>query len=406
MKKNIIFTLFIILTSCSTNNNERENITNKMIAEVSYLASDDLEGRETGTDSEKLAADYISSKFKEYNLIAKGQDGYLQYFDATIKENPHTQTVKRTIRGINVVGYRDNNKRETIIIGAHYDHLGYGSFGSLYDGEPAIHNGADDNASGVSILINLANSLKDIDDYNYLFIAFSGEEHGLFGSSYFAKNPTISLENVRFMVNFDMVGRLNEKNTLSVNGIGTSSKWDDLIDNSNIFDFNLKTTESGVGPSDHTSFYLQDMPVIHFFTGQHEDYHKPSDDVDKINFEGMFKIHEYVKEIILQSTKIENFDFQKTKSDTTTAPRFKVTLGVMPDYLFDGEGMRIDGVSKEKTAEKYGILKGDIVIRIGDIEVKNMMDYMTGLSKFEKGDSTTVGLNRDEEIIEQAIVFQ
>jgi hypothetical protein len=406
MKKTIIFTLFIIFSSCNSTDNKRDEITNRMIAEVTYLASDELEGRETGTDSEKLAADYISSKFKDYNLIEKGQEGFLQYFDAIIKENPHSQTVRRKITGINVVGYTDNDQQETIIIGAHYDHLGYGNFGSLYDGEPAVHNGADDNASGVSILINLANSLRDIKDYNYLFIAFSGEEHGLFGSSYYAKNPTISLDNVRFMINFDMVGRLNNDNTLAINGIGTSSKWNDLINNANNFDFKLKTTESGVGPSDHTSFYLQDMPVIHFFTGQHEDYHKPSDDVDKINFEGMYKIHEYVKEIILQSTKIDDFDFQKTKSDTTTAPRFKVTLGVMPDYLFDGEGMRIDGVSKEKTAEKFGILKGDIVIKIGDIKVHNMMDYMTGLSKFEKGDSTIVKLNREEEIIEQAIVFQ
>ena len=406
MKKTIIFTLFIIFSSCNSTDNKRDEITNRMIAEVTYLASDELEGRETGTDSEKLAADYISLKFKEYNLIEKGQEGFLQYFDAIIKENPHSQTVRRKITGINVVGYTDNDQQETIIIGAHYDHLGYGNFGSLYDGEPAVHNGADDNASGVSILINLANSLRDIKDYNYLFIAFSGEEHGLFGSSYYAKNPTISLDNVRFMINFDMVGRLNNDNTLAINGIGTSSKWNDLINNANNFDFKLKTTESGVGPSDHTSFYLQDMPVIHFFTGQHEDYHKPSDDVDKINFEGMYKIHEYVKEIILQSTKIDDFDFQKTKSDTTTAPRFKVTLGVMPDYLFDGEGMRIDGISKEKTAEKFGILKGDIVIKIGDIKVHNMMDYMTGLSKFEKGDSTIVKLNREEEIIEQAIVFQ
>jgi hypothetical protein len=406
MKKTIIFTLFIIFSSCNSTDNKRDEITNRMIAEVTYLASDELEGRETGTDSEKLAADYISSKFKDYNLIEKGQEGFLQYFDAIIKENPHSQTVRRKITGINVVGYTDNDQQETIIIGAHYDHLGYGNFGSLYDGEPAVHNGADDNASGVSILINLANSLRDIKDYNYLFIAFSGEEHGLFGSSYYAKNPTISLDNVRFMINFDMVGRLNNDNTLAINGIGTSSKWNDLINNANNFDFKLKTTESGVGPSDHTSFYLQDMPVIHFFTGQHEDYHKPSDDVDKINFEGMYKIHEYVKEIILQSTKIDDFDFQKTKSDTTTAPRFKVTLGVMPDYLFDGEGMRIDGISKEKTAEKFGILKGDIVIKIGDIKVHNMMDYMTGLSKFEKGDSTIVKLNREEEIIEQAIVFQ
>lgn len=406
MKKTIISILFIIFSNFILIAQNKQEIINKMIDEVTYLASDALEGRETGTDSEKLAAKYISSKFEEYNLTKRGQEGYLQYFEATIKENPHTQSVKRKITGINVVGYIDNKQQQTIIIGAHYDHLGYGHFGSLHDGEKEVHNGADDNASGVSILINLANSLTDIKNYNYLLIAFSGEEHGLFGSSYYAKNPTIDLEKVRFMVNFDMVGRLNKENTLALNGIGTSSKWEDLINDANKFDFKLKTTESGIGPSDHTSFYLQDIPVIHLFTGQHEDYHKPSDDVEKINFNGMYKIHEYVKEIIIKSIEIDDFDFQKTKSDTTTAPRFKVTLGVMPDYLFDGKGMRIDGVSKGKTAEKFGILKGDIVVKIGDIDVNDMMGYMKGLSKFEKGNSTVVKINRQEEIIDIPIIFQ
>jgi len=406
MKKTIISILFIIFSNFILIAQNKQEIINKMIDEVTYLASDALEGRETGTDSEKLAAKYISSKFEEYNLTKRGQEGYLQYFEATIKENPHTQSVKRKITGINVVGYIDNKQQQTIIIGAHYDHLGYGHFGSLHDGEKEVHNGADDNASGVSILINLANSLTDIKNYNYLLIAFSGEEHGLFGSSYYAKNPTIDLEKVRFMVNFDMVGRLNKENTLALNGIGTSSKWEDLINDANKFDFKLKTTESGIGPSDHTSFYLQDIPVIHLFTGQHEDYHKPSDDVEKINFNGMYKIHEYVKEIIVKSIEIDDFDFQKTKSDTTTAPRFKVTLGVMPDYLFDGKGMRIDGVSKGKTAEKFGILKGDIVVKIGDIDVNDMMGYMKGLSKFEKGNSTVVKINRQGKIIDIPIIFQ
>ncbi len=377
-----------------------------MIDEVTYLASDKLEGRETGTESERIAAEYISSKFKEYDLIEKGDTGYLQYFKATIRENPHSQITKKEITGVNVVGYINNNQNQTIIIGAHFDHLGYGHFGSLYTGEKEIHNGADDNASGVSILLNLSNSLQSIKKYNYLFIAFSGEEHGLFGSSFYAKNPTIDLAKVRFMINFDMVGRLNKEKIIAINGVGTSSKWRNLINEANKFNLQLKTTESGVGPSDHTSFYLQDLPVLHFFTGQHEDYHKPTDDVDKINFEGMYTIHEYVKEIITLSTKINTFDFQKTKSDTTTAPRFKVTLGVMPDYLFNGEGMRIDGVSKEKTAEKFGILKGDIVMQMGNIQVKDMMGYMLGLSKFEKGDSTVVKLMRKGGIVTIPIVFQ
>ena len=406
MKKTFISTLLFIFLSLSLFGQTKEEIINNMINEVTYLASDKLEGRATGTKSEKLAAKYISEKFKKYNLQSKGEDGFLQYFDAKIKENPHTQRIKKKITGMNVVGYIDNKQEETIIIGAHYDHLGYGSFGSLYDGDKQVHNGADDNASGVSLLINLASSLQEIKDYNYLFIAFSGEEHGLFGSSYYAKNPTIDIKKVRFMINFDMVGRLNKERTLAVNGIGTSSKWKYLLDNSNKYNFKLKTSESGIGPSDHTSFYLQDIPSIHFFTGQHEDYHKPTDDIEKINFDGMYLIYEYVKEIITRSTKIDDFDFQETKSDSTVTPKFTVTLGVMPDYLFDGIGMRIDGISKGKTAEKYGIKKGDIVLQINKYEVADMMGYMKALSKFKKGDSAVIKLNRKEKIIKIDIIFQ
>ena len=199
---------------------------------------------------------------------------------------------------------------------------------------------------------------------------------------------------------------LNNQKTLAINGIGTSNKWKDLLNEANRFDLKLKTTESGIGPSDHTSFYLQNIPAIHFFTGQHEDYHKPSDDIEKINFDGMYTIYEYVKTIIIKSTKIEDFTFQETKSDTTLTPKFKVTLGVMPDYLFDGKGMRIDGISKGKTADNFGILKGDIVLKMGEIDVNDMMSYMQALSKFNKGDSTMVKLNRDSKIIEIDITFQ
>jgi len=406
MKKLIYSFLFLIIVTENTIAQNKQEIITNMIEEVTYLASDKLEGRATGTLSEKMAAEYIRSRFQEYNISPKGEDGYFQYFEAKIKEHPHSQKIKKKITGTNVVGYINNQQEETIIIGAHYDHLGYGDFGSRYDGEREVHNGADDNASGVSIMINLARNLKKIADYNYLFIAFSGEEHGLFGSSYYAKNPTVNLDKVRFMINFDMVGRLNQESVLAINGIGTSNRWQDLINDSNKFNLNIKTTESGIGPSDHTSFYLQNIPAIHFFTGQHEDYHKPSDDVEKINFDGMYTIYEYAKTIITKSIAIEDFSFQETKSDTTVTPKFKVTLGVMPDYLFDGKGMRIDGISKGKTAERFGVMKGDIVIRMGDFDVNDMMGYMQALSKFNKGDKTIIKLNRHSKIIDVEIVFQ
>ena len=406
MKKLIQSLLFLLISISFSQAQDKQKILESMRMEVSYLAADELEGRATGTQGETKAAEYIVLKFKEYNLLPKGEDEFFQFFEAKIRKNPHSQEVKEKIIGKNVVGYLNNNADETIIIGAHYDHVGYGSFGSLYVGEKEVHNGADDNASGVSILINLAKSLQEINDYNYLFIAFSGEEHGLFGSSYYAKNPTIDLKKVRFMINFDMVGRLNNDRLLAINGVGTSNEWIDLINKSNKYDLKLKTTESGIGPSDHTSFYLQNIPSIHFFTGQHEDYHKPSDDVEKINFDGMYIIYDYVKEIINNSLELKEFSFQETKSDTTITPRFKVTLGVMPDYLFDSEGMRIDGVSNGKTAYTYGILKGDIVLKMGEIDVKDMMSYMHALSQFNHGDTTIVKINRNSKIIETEIVFQ
>ncbi|MAQ31334.1 MAG: peptidase M28 [Flavobacteriales bacterium] len=396
----ILFFAFIISNQILSQEN-KEVFMNNMYKDVNYLASDKLKGRKTGTKGEKKAAKYIKRKFKEYGLEAKGSCDYYQKFQGKINYHQTSEIQK----GFNVIGFCDNNQDNTIIIGAHYDHIGLGEAGSLHVGENEIHNGADDNASGVSILLNLANKLCDNQLYNYLFIAFSGEEEGLLGSSYFAKNPTIDLSKVKFMLNFDMVGRLNEKKELAINGTGTCQKWEDLLKKSNDFNLKLITSESGVGPSDHTSFYWQNIPSIHFFTGQHSDYHKPSDDIEKINFEGMYLILSFVTKIIEQSYYISDFDFQETTNNNTQTPKFNVTLGIMPDYLYDGIGLRIDGVTKEKTAFKFGVKKGDVILEVGDIEIKDIMDYMKALGLFKKGDKTNLKVKRGEMIIELAITF-
>ena len=406
MRNIYLFIFLFICFSPAFAQNDKNKIIEQMKIDITYLASDKLKGRKTGTPGEKKAAKYIKKIFQENRLIEKGNEGYFQHFETTLSSSPHSNKKNKKIRGINVVGYLDNKKEETIIIGAHYDHLGLGEKGSLYSGNKAIHNGADDNASGVSILLNLIQPLSKENNYNYLFIAFSGEEEGLLGSSFYAKNPTIDLNKVKFMLNFDMVGRLSEDKTLAINGVGTSSEWKSLIEKSNIFNFNFVTSESGIGPSDHTSFYLQNIPSIHFFTGQHEDYHKPSDDVEKINFNGMYLILSYVDNIIKNSTKIDHFKFQETKNDTTQTPKFTVTLGIMPDYLYSEKGLRIDGIIKGKTANKYGILKGDIVIGFDDFKVDNIMDYMKGLSLFNSGDSTIVTIQRSNQIKEIPVIFQ
>jgi len=283
-----------------------------------------------------------------------------------------------------------------------------GGQGSLYRGEvPAIHNGADDNASGVAVMLQLAGRLKKLENAqsNFLFIGFSGEELGLLGSNYFAKNPTIDLQKVNLMINMDMVGRLNAENTLAVHGVGTSPGFKQLLFANNDQEFNIAEHESGIGPSDHTSFYLADVPVLHFFTGQHEDYHKPSDDSEKLNYEGMRKIENYIFNIVTDLDDDAKLAFRKTKNESEETPRFKVGLGVVPDYLFTGEGMRIDGISEDKPAQKAGLQKGDIVKKLGDQPITDMMSYMKALATYSEGDSTLVTIEREGASMEVEVQF-
>jgi Zn-dependent M28 family amino/carboxypeptidase len=408
MKRLFIILFFISFISCE----QEYKLENKIQEDVAFLSDDKLEGRETGTEGEKGAAEYITERFKSLGLSPKGTKEYYQEFTFKPKTDPHQEAKysstdsDSTITGTNVLGYINNDADNTIIIGAHYDHLGFGAEGSLYrEEDKAIHNGADDNASGVAIMLNLASKLKNTNtSNNYLFMAFSGEEMGLLGSNYFVKNATINLDSVNYMLNMDMVGRLKKDSTLAVYGVGTTPVFKQVINASNN-KFKLIEKESGVGPSDHTSFYLNDIPVLHFFTGQHKDYHRPSDDFDKLNYEGMEAISNYIFDIITDLNDKGKLDFRKTKNESENTPRFKVTLGVVPDYMFDGKGMRIDGVTENKPAQKAGIQKADIVIQLGEHEVNDMMGYMKALSKFEKGDTTTAKIVRNGKIIEVEVTF-
>ena len=405
MKRVLILSL---LFGYSFNLRAQSTIDN-LKADVLFLSDDKLEGREIGTKGEQLAADYIAMRFDELGVKAMGTDGFYQVFSRKQEQDPHSTAPTDTGRivGRNVVGFIDHRAKTTVVIGAHYDHLGYGSHGSLHAGEPEIHNGADDNASGIAVMLQLAEQLRSgPKSNNYLFIAFSGEERGLWGSNYFTKEPTLQLENVNYMINMDMVGRLNEENTLAINGTGTSPVWNDVLESLSNGRFKLVLSESGVGPSDHTSFYLKDIPVLHFFTGQHDDYHKPSDDADKVNYEGMEQIGIYISALISNLDDDGKLKFTKTKDpDPSSSPRFSVTLGVVPDYLFDGEGMRISGVKEGRTADIAGMLEGDIVIKMGKIEVTDMQSYMEGLASFKKGDKTTVVVKRGEKTLKKTVKF-
>jgi aminopeptidase YwaD len=317
---------------------------------------------------------------------------------------------KRT--GHNVVGYIDNGAATTIITGAHFDHLGYGEDNnSLYRGtEKLIHNGADDNASGTAALIELAKLLKNarFKNNNYLFIAFSGEELGLFGSKYYSEHPTIDLGKTNYMINMDMVGRLNDSSkVLTVGGYGTSPVWGPLFTAiSSNQNFINKYDSSGTGPSDHTSFYRKDIPVLFFFTGLHSDYHRPTDDADKINYTGEYRIIKYIYKIVEATNNKGKLAFTKTReTQSSTSARFSVTMGIMPDYTYNGNGVRADGISDGKPAQKAGLKTGDVIIQLGDYPVSSLENYMQALNKFKKGDKTKVKVKRGNETIESDVQF-
>jgi aminopeptidase YwaD len=312
--------------------------------------------------------------------------------------------------GHNVIGYIDNGAVNTIIIGAHYDHLGFGEdHNSLFTGTtPAIHNGADDNASGTSAMIEVSKLIKaaNLKKYNYLFIAFSGEELGLYGSKYFTEHSTINLSTANYMINLDMVGRLNDSTRgLNIGGYGTSPTWGEMLNAKDNY-FAIKFDSSGTGPSDHTSFYRKDIPVLFFFTGVHSDYHKPSDDADKINYTGQLKVVNYIYDIVVATNKKEKLTFTKTREAATSAKSsFKVTLGIMPDYTFSGSGVRVDGVSDGKIAQKVGIQAGDVVEQLGTIKITDVQGYMGALGKFKKGEASKVKVKRGDKELWFDIVF-
>jgi len=397
-----LFALFSMIVAWTLTGQNDDLISIKV--DVVYLSSDLLEGRETGTEGEAMAAQYIANRFNQLGLNTS-----FQSFDFEVKAHPHaTESTPKT--GKNVIGYLDNGADYTVVIGAHYDHLGYGSSGSLHRGEPAIHNGADDNASGVAAMLRLAEWLtKDgaPKANNYLFLAFSGEEFGLFGSKYYASNATLPIDNVNYMVNMDMVGRLNEENVLVINGVGTSPSWTATLDDIQIDPISITTTESGFGPSDHSSFYLKDIPVLHFFTGQHSEYHKPSDDAELINYEGIDLVSQYIYQLVTALDGKEKLVFTKTKdqSQGTRASSFKVTLGVIPDYTYGKKGMRIDGVSEDKPAQKAGLQQGDVILKIGDKDIEDIYAYMEALGSFEPNQSTTIVIQRGEEQLTLPLTF-
>lgn len=343
-------------------------------------------------------------------LTKPGKEKFLKDASAIYDVRIKVELGENNRTGNNVVGLIDNKAATTVIIGAHYDHLGYGEDGnSLARTNGQIHNGADDNASGTAALIELAKLLKKSKskNNNYLLIAFSGEELGLFGSKYYTEHPTVDLASVNYMINMDMVGRLSDSTkTITIGGFGTSPLWSEVVYAQKKVPFNIKVDSSGTGPSDHTSFYRKKIPVLFFFTGLHHDYHKPSDDADKINYVGELQIIKYIVELVEDVNKKGKLAFTPTREvQMGTTARFSVTLGIMPDYTFSGQGVRVDGVSDGRPAQKAGLQTGDVITQLGEYGTASLEAYMQALSKFKKGQQTKVTVKRGNEELKFDIVF-
>lgn len=394
--------------------------------------ADILNTDETGlSNAEKIAA--LSKNLSLNQCLAANSN-------ATI--DLRVNLVKKSAEAYNVVGILEGNdatlKSEAIVIGAHYDHLGKGGQGSLAPNSTQIHHGADDNASGVSAMLELARQFakEKKNKRTLIFIAFGGEEEGLLGSQFYVNNPAFSLTKTVAMINMDMIGRLKDAK-LTIGGIGTANGWKKLIDSSNKSSFSgirdesptnvkiankenaeivnqsypnfaLQLNEDGFGPSDHSSFYAKQIPVLFFFTGTHNDYHKPSDTADKINYDGLLKITNFVEEIV------KSIDASPTKPTYAVAKSsgmgggrsgFNISLGTVPNYADGaGDGLLLDGVRDDSPAAKSGIKSGDKIVKLAGKEIRNISDYTFILGEMKAGTEYEIIVKRGAENINLKIV--
>jgi metal-dependent amidase/aminoacylase/carboxypeptidase family protein len=408
MKLFLLLVSTLLMGSCSRHQVDSFNRIS-ILNDIDTLSGDAMMGRAAGSAGEFAASKFLEARFKSLGLKTAGDsNAYFQTF--RFRKGAHGEGDLDT--AMNVIAFLDNHAKTTVVIGAHYDHLGLGEQGSSLDANPQgkIHNGADDNASGVAGLLALANYFAENNDNersNFLFVCFSAEELGLLGSKYFTEHPTVDLESVDYMINLDMIGRLDSARHLFVSGTGTSPEWEPTLASLNADQFKITTDSSGTGPSDHTSFYLKRIPVLHFFTGSHSDYHKPSDDVEKINADGEADILKFIAALIGSLDNKTKLRFLETKnSQQRMGSQFKVTLGIMPNYAADrAEGLVVDGVTQGRPADLAGMIAGDMIISLGGYAVKDIYTYMDALAKFSKGQTVPVKIRRQKQEIELQVTF-
>ncbi len=375
----------------------------RMMKTVQYLASEELAGRAPGSAGIDKAAAYIVEKFKNAGLLPGADDGsYFQTWDEVIDAKGNKAQVKNII-GI-IPGTNSNLKDESVIVCAHYDHLGLGWPGGNLASIGKIHYGADDNASGVSVIIELAEllgkSLKP--QRTIIFVAFASEESGLLGSKYYVKNmKRFPAKKIIGVLNFDTVGRLGE-NKLFVLNSNSAREWRFIFMGATyVAGVESEMVTQDLDASDQKSFMEIGIPGVQFFSGANEGYHKPTDTADKIDAAGLVKVATFAREGILYlGNRIEPLTFQgqaasDTKKPSTTSGERKVTTGSVPDFSFSGQGVRIADLSMDSPAAKGGLQKGDVIIKLGQNDVTNLRDYSEALKNFQPGDSVEIIYLRD-----------
>jgi hypothetical protein len=366
------------------------------LATIRYLADDALEGRLAGSTGERCAGDYIAGRFRAIGLAGAGPDGsYFQDVPLASALNPHAPGgTGRNVLAL-LEGTDPSLRAEVIVVGAHYDHLGLGGAGSMAPGQSAVHNGADDNASGVAALLRVATLLAagPRPARSVLFMAFTGEESGLLGSAHFTREPTVPLADMQAMINMDMVGRLGD-DPLIVYGAGTALQWRDLLEPAaTTAGVQLALRPEGYGPSDHTSFYMNDVPVLHFFTNTHADYHRPSDVWDRIDAAGVEKVARIVADVTRSLAAAQTRITLQQGAGEPPRPAvggYGAWLGTVPDFTPVDRGVLLGGVTPGSPGEQAGLRQGDILVGLGGRPVRDLEGFTEALRAHRPGDDVEV----------------
>jgi hypothetical protein len=383
----------------------------RILDDVKYLASDALQGRLVGTPGNDSAAAYIVREFRRLGLRPGGDSGtfYQRWTIASTTPSRAAGVADRPAHNVVAIlpGADRRLRGQDIVIGAHFDHLGFGRFGDPGpDTVATLHNGADDNASGTAAVLEIARLLsaaRPRPARTIVFVLFDAEEEGAFGSAWYANHPAVAMDSTLAMVNLDMVGRLPQSRRLLALGALSATEWRPLLDSVNTrYRFDVRATGDGWGASDHASFFAKKRPVIHFFTDVHPDYHRAADDWDKINADGMAEISSFAADLV------QRLDARPGPMTLLDAPPpapvasgggNRPSLGTIPDMASEPGGVLLQGVRSGSAAETAGIRAGDVLLGMGEYPIANLQDFTNALSHFKAGDHVEVRIRRGTETL-------